>query len=68
LNKIDLAKQVINRINEIVTIKSIILISKSGQEYEAQYQPFINMHENYIYPKDAEINRLKAIIEELKIQ
>ena len=62
MEKIDLTRQVVDR-NGVV--KKIFMI-KLEDELEISFSNFIDTYQNYVDPKDAEIARLKTIIDELK--
>jgi len=67
MNKIDLTKQVIDKNGDIYKVVAIALLpSHGGDDFNIEFNRFIGSYENYIDPKDAEIERLKAIINELK--
>lgn len=63
--KIDLTRQVQDSNGEVYEITHINL-KGAVSTISVPYINFIEKYENYVDPKDAEIARLKAIIDELK--
>ena len=62
METIDLNRQVVGKDGVVRTIKMI----KVDGDLEISYNNFIDSYENYVDPKDLEIETLKAIIAELK--
>ena len=62
MERIDLNRQVVGKDGIVRTIKMI----KVDGDLEISYNNFIDSYENYVDPKDLEIETLKAIIAELK--
>ena len=67
MEKIDLTKQVQDRNGNVSVIEEITLRDNGGQILTIKsFELFIDSYQNYVDPKDLEIETLKAIIAELK--